>query len=438
MDKALQLIDLQKQVLAAKSLEALGFVIANKTHALVRYSQAVFWTGEAERLVLRAASGGGEVDAKGPYTQWMQAVLKAALSAPGKCVQLVGPDQQPADLGKHWAEYAAPHAVFIRLETEEDGPLGGVWLERDTPFHEAELTILNELQSVFSAALALQVLRRKTSFMASLLPSGKYKRYALLALLAASCFPVKLTITAPAEIVAQNAGLVSAPFDGVIESITLSPGANVAAGDVLAVMERQGLESKMRAAEQALSVAQTALARLRREALLAPEKKTELEKLKAEIDLKTIEYDFARDMLQRAEIKAPQAGVAIFADPGSLIGKPIATGEAIMQVADPARAVLLIRVPVEAMLAVDNTAPVRFSMNVSPLSGHRAVIESIGYQASADADGLLTYKVRAALPEGYAPRIGWKGSAKIYGDWSILAYAVLRRPLISLRNITGL
>lgn len=438
MDKALQLIDLQKQALSAKSPEALGFIIANKTHALVRYSQCIFWMGGQSEIALRAASGGGEIDAKGPYAQWMQAMVKAALKATDKPLAVIEPGQMPGDLAKDWPVHAAGHALILRLETEEDGLLGGVWLERDTPFHEAELTILEELRSAYSAALALQVLRQKSSFVASFLPAGKYKRYALIALLAAAFFPVKLTITAPAEIIARDAGLISAPFDGVVESIPLSPGAAVQAGDILAVMERQGLESKMRAAEQALSVAQTTLARLRREALLAPEKKGELEKLKAEIDLKTIEYDFAKDMLERAEIKAPQAGVAIFADANSLIGKPIATGEAIMQVADPARAVLLIRVPVESMLALDNKAPVRFTMNVSPLNGHAGTIESIGYQASIDADGLLTYKIRAALPEGYTPRIGWKGSAKIYGDWSILAYAVLRRPLISLRNITGL
>lgn len=48
-----------------------------------------------------------------------------------------------------------------------------------------------------------------------------------------------------------------------------------------------------------------------------------------------------------------------------------------------------------------------------------------------DADGLLTYKIRAAFDGGEAARIGLTGTAKIYGGRSLLAYSLFRRPLIS-------
>jgi hypothetical protein len=75
-------------------------------------------------------------------------------------------------------------------------------------------------------------------------------------------------------------------------------------------------------------------------------------------------------------------------------------------------------------------------MNVAPLSYFTTHIQTIGYQASPDADGLLTYKLRGSLPEAdkHSFRIGWQGSATVYTDWSILGYALLRRPLIALRT----
>lgn len=245
-------------------------------------------------------------------------------------------------------------------------------------------------------------------------------------------------MTGPAEIISKNPGVISAPFEGMIENVTVRPGDNITQDQIVAVMERQALEARMRAAEQELSIARASLGRLRREALLAPEKKAQLEQLQSEIDVKTIEYDYARDTLDRSEIKAPRAGVAIFSDPTSLIGKPVTMGETIMQIANPEEAELLIRVPVDSLLPMDENSSVTFHMNAAPLSSHSAQIKSIGYQASPDADGLLTYKIRANLPEEYKARIGWKGTARIYSSWNILAYAILRRPLITLRNITGL
>jgi hypothetical protein len=99
---------------------------------------------------------------------------------------------------------------------------------------------------------------------------------------------------------------------------------------------------------------------------------------------------------------------------------------------------VLIRVPVDSLVKIDQNAPVKFFLNVSPLVGLRADIRSIGYQASPDPDGLLTYKIRATPATKKALRIGWKGTAKIKGDWTLLSYALLRRPVMALRRLTGL
>ena len=244
---------------------------------------------------------------------------------------------------------------------------------------------------------------------------------------------------APAELIAQDPSVVSIPFDGILDDVKVRPGETVEAGDILAHMDKTTLEGQMEMAEQTLSAAQESLSRLSREALKMPEKKTELNMVQSEIRSRKIDYEHARKLWERSDIAAPKDGVAIFSDANVLEGRPVRTGEKIMLIADPKDSELLIRIPVDAMIPVNKDRPVHFYLNISPLSSRIAEIVSIGYQASADADGLLTYKIRAKLDgEQDNLRIGWKGTAKVQGDWSILAYALLRRPLITLRNITGL
>ena len=115
------------------------------------------------------------------------------------------------------------------------------------------------------------------------------------------------------------------------------------------------------------------------------------------------------------------------------------TGEKLMLIANPNDTELLIRIPIDSLLPISEKSKTSFYLNVTPLSSYCATIKSIGYQASPDPDGLLTYKMRADIKQKDKDlRIGWKGTAKIKSNWSILGYAVLRKPLIALRNLLGL
>lgn len=109
-----------------------------------------------------------------------------------------------------------------------------------------------------------------------------------------------------------------------------------------------------------------------------------------------------------------------------------------MMIANPQTLELLVRVPADAMIPLEKNADVSFYANAAPLRAYAGATLNAGYQASADPDGLMTYKLRAQLDSDDDLRIGWKGTAKIYGEWTILGYSLLRRPLIALRNLTGL
>ena len=426
MDKLFTLLELQHQAQGAISRDALIHIIVNETHKLVPYKQAIFWSAEGLSLRLEKVSGNAEIDHQGLYATDVKRSVGEHTHLDQTLV-LLQPDKHKT------------HGAVVLFRTAEEGLLGGLWLESDAAYNEAEQRILEEMAGIYTQCLALWSLRSHAAFWGSWKKIKHGKAIALAALLVLLVFPVKLSITAPAEIVAREAQIVTVPFEGMIGDVAVKPGDSVKAGDILVTMDQQAIQAQMDIAQQDMMVAQSALARVQRESLASPDKKMDMMRLQEEIESKRIAYDYAASLKERSEIRASREGVAVFSDPYSLRGKPAHTGDKVMMVADPADYEVIVRVPAEAMVPISKDSDASFYLSVSPLSGHDINIESIGYQASPDADGLLTYKITATLGDHAKDlRIGWKGTAKIEGGWTVLSYAILRRPILSLRNLTGI
>ena len=75
-------------------------------------------------------------------------------------------------------------------------------------------------------------------------------------------------------------------------------------------------------------------------------------------------------------------------------------------------------------------------LSVKPLTPVDAHLVETSYQAVlSPINGVASYRLRAALDEsGTSARIGLRGTAKLYGNWVVFGYYVLRRPLASLRE----
>ena len=438
MDKLLTLLSLQRLAQEAQNFDALGHVITNETLQITPYKQAVLWSNSGLSPKLTAVSGNAQMDDKSSYALALIKLIKnAAFKAPSSDDTVI--IFTPNDLTPHSEHWNASHAALLIFKTPKDGILGGLWLERDAKFAQGDVQLLSELTQSYTHAMALLQLRDRSLISSALKNLRKAPSHIILALILIALIPVKLSITAPAEIIAFNPAIVSAPYDSKIDKVLVKPGDLVSKGQVLLQMDQLELSARMNIVAQELDVARANLSRLRRESLASPEKKIELKKLEFNIAAKQIEFKYAKDQMQRAEITSPANGIAIFSDASSLQGKPVRMGEKIMQVANEKDSEILIRVPVHAMIPITKEASTKFFLNVSPLSRHSAKIYSIGYQASADNDGLLSYKIHAK-PDENTPdiRIGWKGTAKIYSDWSILGYAMLRAPLASLRQLLGI
>ncbi len=454
MQRLLTLLTLHKNARHKKTLAELGFMMVNQTFNLVPYRHGVFWRWDGTTVTMEAASGLVALDEGGPYAQWLGKVIAHQLrdqddatwlkigdqpqaEGDARCRKISvadAPEKERAD----WQEWASSHALLVTMKGANGKTTCGLWLDRDEAFHDADTAFLEDLGDGFAHAVR-QLGGGGKSWTKSLLRPTKSGTTIFLALLLAAMFiPVRMTATAPAEVVARSPSVVTVPFDGIIEKAAVEPNQSVKKGDTLLIMDSTVLKNQLELAQRELDTARVALDKTEREALGDPKKRNEINVLRAQIAARESETNFAQDMLSRAAIKAEEDGVVVFPDAKALTGRPARTGEQVMLLARPRDTELLIRVPVDAMIDVNTDIPTNFFLNVSPLSSRAAQIETISYQPGPDSDGMLSYRIRAQFTDKEnMPRVGWTGTAKVYGETSFMLFNVLRRPLIALRRKLG-
>lgn len=143
--------------------------------------------------------------------------------------------------------------------------------------------------------------------------------------------------------------------------------------------------------------------------------------------------------LARLKLLAPADGAALFSDAQDLQGRPAQIGERVMVVEDPAAAGVTAWLSPDDAIALDRDADARVYLNVSPLSSIPARVVSTSYEASSGPDGQPAYVVKALFePGAEIPRLGLRGTAKLYGPRAPLIYHALRKPLRALRAALGL
>jgi hypothetical protein len=144
-------------------------------------------------------------------------------------------------------------------------------------------------------------------------------------------------------------------------------------------------------------------------------------------------------LMARVFIKAERNGIAVFSDANDWVGRPVQTGERVMQIANPQDAGLLMWLPVKDALNIQKGAPMKLFLHTDPLHPIAAKLEQTSYQASLSPDNVASYRLKGAFENSQnLPRIGLRGTARISGDWSILGYYLFRRPIAAMREWTGL
>ena len=165
--------------------------------------------------------------------------------------------------------------------------------------------------------------------------------------------------------------------------------------------------------------------------------KRELSIAQSELNLKAGEYDYASELMKKTVVGAPRDGLVLFSDKDTWTGRPVATGERIMRIADPNSVEIAIDLPVADAIVLEEGARVQLYLDSNPLKPVEGKLTSASFHAQPNGDNVLSYNVRADFAEADRPRIGLRGTAKVYGERVTLAYYLFRKPLSAIRQWTG-
>ncbi|MCC5979856.1 MAG: hypothetical protein JJU21_17490 [Salinarimonas sp.] len=438
------LLELEKRARAAEDALALGFLMVNDTHLAVPYRQAAYFCSRSDRL--RSLSGLATPDRDAPFTRKLEAYFRKNLGTQARLQSLgaarmglaFGPEGSAAEREARafFTDHLPANAVLVPLR-HKDQLQGALLLAREEAFTRSEINALGHLADAYGHALAAMTGPKRRR------QGRQRKRIMLLAgiavLIAVMALPVRQSVLAPAEIVAQDPGLVRAPLAGVIETVHVRPNEPVSAGAPLVSLDGSELTTQREIARQQLSVAEAELRQARQQALFDPQSRARLAVLEGRRDQHAAELAFLGERLARIHVTAARDGIAIFDDVADWEGRPVALGERIMLLADPQARELEIRLGIGDAITFEPGAEIRFFLNIDPADSIAASLTRAGYRAGPMPDGSMAYRLRAQFAaDDPRLRIGLRGTARIYGERTILMLYLLRRPIAWLRLWSGL
>ena len=428
-----RLIQLEGELRGADRARAIDFIAVNDTHRVVGYDHALVWRKRSGAIT--AISGGLIVDRHAPQIVWFGQLARVMLKGEGAAKSRdISASLLPPGLRPGFAKWVNGSALWVPLTAPHGANEGGLVLLRAEPFNDSERRILSRLGGAIGHAIAA-IEGPRPRFRLGLKPIA-------IAAVAAGCalgaLPVPVTVLAEAKVAPIDPTIVAAPIDGVIKTILVEPNEPVVAGRSLVEFDPTDLNAQRDVAAKHVAVLSADWQRLEQKSFGDDKARADVSVARSRLAEGQADLAYAIDKLQRADVKASNAGVVMIEDRSQWLGRPVKVGERILSLADPSSVRLEIQVPVEDALVATAGADIEFFLAIAPAKPVRAKLTRMSYEAKLLPNQTSAFLGEAAFDPGTSPpRLGLTGTAKIYGEQVPLAYALLRRPLAHLRRVLG-
>lgn len=435
-EKLAALLQFEGDIRRQQTVNELQYLVTNDTRRVLAYGQMFVLrrASMGDGYQVKCASSLATVDRNAPLLQGIESLLKRladefGLGKPQDFTATAFSDDAAI------AEYPFPQMRWQPLADADGTVFGGLLVAGEEPLRKGETVRLERIAETTAHGWRALSGNRPVRRLPSI--DRKKKLWIAAGLAVFLLFPVRLTALAPAEIVAQRPFVVSAPFSGVVASIEIAPNAPVTAGQTLLRFDDVRLANELKLAEEKLAVAKSRVERSTSSAFSSNDETPDIAIMRAEFDLAQAEYEYAQEVMGRSEIKAPRAGMALYSDRRDWEGRAVNVGDPIMQVVDPGKVMMRIDLPAAEQMTLEKGAKVKMWLDAQPLWAIDGTLETASYQARQTPDGTLAFAI-TAMPDSSTPRIGSRGTAKVYGRWVPFAYSLFKRPISSLRQFIGL
>ncbi|MDQ6955071.1 MAG: HlyD family efflux transporter periplasmic adaptor subunit [Mariprofundaceae bacterium] len=434
------LVQLQQKACSSKNEENFSFHVVNETYSLIQYRQAILWYGETINPHIVAISGLPSPDRQAPMMQWLKKICQHQHMQAHEQCYIFSKQAVPKTLQRHWQEWLPEHALWLPLYQGER-KIGGLLFVRQEAWQEADHILLEQLQPTYSAAWCMHLGQQTHQWrhvLHRLLGTPKKKMFLLLLVFTLLWIPIRQSALAPAQVKALHATVIRAPLDGIIDQVHVEPNEVVQKNTLLFSLDDVEIRARLSVAIKELAMLNARYQQAVQQAARDDKQKRSMVMLRAQASQKKTEVQFLQDMLQRLAIRASQPGIAIFSDPDAWTGRPVQMGERLLMIADPKKTELKMQLAVGDSLIFSENSEVSLFLNMNPLEAIPARLYYYSYQAINDESDALSYELRAHFDAGVTPpRIGLRGTAKIYGQKVPIIYYLFRRPLAAARQWLG-
>ncbi len=439
-----QFIDLEIEARQCTGLDALRFAIVNSTRKIAAFEQAflVEPTITGRWNVSRAASV-SKIDRNTPVVRsidaWLQHPGQAEVLHRGE-PRLANLNHDAAAWGLRSTTFAFPNAFWLPIKSRDGRVLVALLALKTENWRPQHTALMMPLAGAYGHAWDALAPRPGDSIerVRGIVSKSRLALAAALACLAAAFIPVPMSALAPSEIVAGEPMLVTAPIDGVIGDVLAPPGAWVDKGALIITYVDVKLRNDAEVASRTRVVAEARYFKVVQAALATQKEMQDLATAKAELDVANAEWDYAKELLGRAEIRAERAGLLIYSAKSDWIGKPVAVGERLMEIGDPAKSEIKIELPVSDAVALQPGGTISLFLDGDPLRSIDGTITRTSYRPTLTAEQQLAFRIHAKFADEKPRRIGLRGVARVDGETVSLWFYLFRRPIAAVRQRVGL
>lgn len=437
---AVAILGLEEELRQARSEPEIRYFAANEPRLLTRSQQIlIFCLGPRDRMRIEAISAVTSVDRSSPLVVGMEAIISELGRGEG-----LGKSHEfeigafAAASGGLTATYPLTMLLWVPYLDLGGRVIGGALHARTTPWTAPEIVVAEHVAgSVARSLLAGRATGRPWHWTSWL---GRRTLAGIAGLLLLLMFvPVSMSALAPLEVVPRDPFIVTAGTEGVVEAVHVDPNSVVEQGELLVSLEDTVLRNRYEIAEQQVGVAEANLKKARQLAFVDARGRHDLATVEAELTVRRAERDYAQEMLERGVIRADRRGVVLFESKRDLIGRPVATGEKLMEIVDPSKVLLNIDLPVADAIVLDPGADVAAFLDSDPLNPLRAKVIRADYRARVHDQQQLAFRLVAEAATGSAARLrlGVRGTAQVYAGKVSLGLYLFRRPLQAARRWIG-
>lgn len=434
INKLTDFIQFEREIRAASSINALGFTACNYLRKLLEYDVALLLIEKNGRQKVNSVSGVSDFDSRSPLVSTCELLCNHRDVALNNVRVHVG-DTLPEKVARRFDDIQLHQLATVGL-VEGGATLA---LTRLQPWKKHELQLLQQVGEVLSHAVNAFTVNRKTSLLKTLSPGLKPNwKWAVCALALVSVVPVPQSIIANAEVTARTPDVVAAGLNAVIEEVLVRPNETVSEGQLLVRFDSTDLMHRKNTLQQELALAEERLRKARQQSLNSSVERNEFAELASQIELKKLELDYVNESAARLELRANKDGVVLFSRKQDWMGRSVATGEKIMEIAAANDNQFEIWVAANDAIDITEGRRIKFFPDARPLQSVTGSVDSIGFFASRSDTEELAFRIVAEPADREETlRLGMKGTARVYGDKVSLGYHVLRKPISAIRKNVG-